>query len=106
MVTVFQSKILNRKIRTITQQYYCGLYIASYVEGSKIPIQTGSKKDELRFHKDLRKRLEKNGDILVVEESSAISEKRKVTYENGNAFEDTCAGMEDEVEVRGASEKG
>jgi hypothetical protein len=59
------------EVQIITQQYEIGLYIAFY-QGSAFLDQSTSRKPELAYHKHIRKIIEKNGDQVVLENSSFI----------------------------------
>jgi hypothetical protein len=69
--TVFIAK--GKKCTILTQQYTSGLYVAVYREGNPIPEQCGVEEKEDEFHRNLRKDIEKQGDTLVVNESSPMS---------------------------------
>lgn len=73
MNTVINIKNSNRIINFVTQQYEIGLYIALYEDGNSIPIsQGGIDKEELKYHKSLRRKAIKNGDEIILERSSLI----------------------------------
>lgn len=55
MTTVVLGKKGDR-ITVITQQYLCGLYVALYKEGTKIPTQLSIDMKEKEYHKMVRRK--------------------------------------------------
>jgi beta-glucosidase-like glycosyl hydrolase len=60
-------------LRFMTQQYVTGLYVAIYTEGEPTPQQTGSDMKEVDFHRDLRKKIKKEGDVFLKEQSDPLN---------------------------------
>ena len=77
--------ILNGKeIRVVTNYFVgTGTYVALYEEGKTIPLQSGSNKTEVAYHRMLRK---KHKDNWIPEKSSDIPNKPtiiKAIWDNG-----------------------
>jgi hypothetical protein len=71
------------KYKVVTQQYESGLYVAIYVEGETLPIESGSNKKEVAYHRALRKKHSTN---WIPNESSVIPNKPKIIktiWDNG-----------------------
>ena len=80
---MFVTAIKNKDgvYRFITQQYIVGTYLAIYKDGdyNQVPVaQMCLKKEEMNFHRTLRRRAIKNGDEIL-EESEEIPKKQRTT---------------------------
>lgn len=72
------TKLVNdgKTITIITQQYVTGLYVAIYEKGNPIPTQASSQKEEVAYHRWLRKKYPG----YIKESSSIIPEKTVVIF--------------------------
>jgi len=75
MTTVIKMKKTGKIVRFITQQYMVGLYVAIYTDGQRIPDQSVSKMEQVKFHRRLRKDIVKNKDTFLKEESDPLNAK-------------------------------
>jgi len=73
MITTIQPKAKSKpKQQFITQQYECGLYVAIYTDGERIPDQFGSRMTEEKFHKELRASINTRKATFVEKESTVL----------------------------------
>lgn len=73
MITTIQPKAKgNPKQQFITKQYECGLYVAVYTDGERIPDQFATSVTEEKFHKDLRAHINTRKATFIKKESTSI----------------------------------
>ena len=70
MITTFRDNKTKTKHNFTTQQYKIGLYLI--IDNNAFKQSGLANVKEIDFHKDLRKEIKKNKDILIEEESSVL----------------------------------
>lgn len=86
MITVINDKELG-KVEIVTQQYQVGLYVAIY-KNKRLINQFGSNLKEVAYHRKVRIRVIKRGDIIV--DGTILETKSKYpinTFENESSKE-------------------
>lgn len=76
------------KLRFVTQQYEIGTYIAVYKDDNSMPEdQRGINMEEMKFHRQLRRNIEKAGDELLLDESDVMPKAKRKSDKSGNNLE-------------------
>jgi hypothetical protein len=111
MTTVIKIKKTSKIVRFITQQYITGLYVAVYTDGHRLPDQSVSKMEQVKFHRKLRKDIAKHKDIFLKNESDPLNAKEVLDLQNQFALAYCekkgwpCKNDKDELSFRGLSKR-